>query len=71
MSIPYSILDLSPIPQGFTATDALNNSRDLAQHGIRVCTIAPGIFATPLLKTLPEPVQASLANGLGKGLHLI
>ena len=32
MSIPYSILDLSPIPQGFTATDALNNSRDLAQH---------------------------------------
>lgn len=32
MSIPYSILDLSPIPQGFTATDALHNSRDLAQH---------------------------------------
>jgi luciferase family oxidoreductase group 1 len=32
MSIPYSILDLSPIPQGFSATDALHNSRDLAQH---------------------------------------
>ncbi len=32
MTIPYSILDLSPIPQGFTATDALHNSRDLAQH---------------------------------------
>lgn len=32
MSIPYSILDLSPIPQGFTAADALRNSRDLAQH---------------------------------------
>lgn len=32
MSIPYSILDLSPIPQGFTATDALRNSRDVAQH---------------------------------------
>lgn len=32
MSIPYSILDLSPIPQGLTATDALHNSRDLAQH---------------------------------------
>jgi luciferase family oxidoreductase group 1 len=32
MSIPYSILDLSPIPQGFTAADALHNSRDLAQH---------------------------------------
>ena len=35
MSIPYSILDLSPIPQGFTASDALHNSRDLAQHAER------------------------------------
>jgi len=32
MNIPYSILDISPIPQGLTAADALNNSRDLAQH---------------------------------------
>jgi NAD(P)-dependent dehydrogenase (short-subunit alcohol dehydrogenase family) len=39
-------------------------ARDLAQHGIRVCTIAPGLFATPLLKTLPEPVQASLAASI-------
>ena len=39
-------------------------ARDLAQHGIRVCTIAPGIFATPLLKQLPEPVQESLAAGI-------
>ena len=30
--IPYSILDISPIPQGFTAGDALRNSLDLAQH---------------------------------------
>jgi luciferase family oxidoreductase group 1 len=30
--IPFSILDLSPIPQGATAADALRNSRDLAQH---------------------------------------
>ena len=30
--IPFSILDLSPIPQGATATDALRNSLDLAQH---------------------------------------
>ena len=35
MTIPYSILDLSPIPEGSTATDALNNSRDLAQHAER------------------------------------
>jgi len=39
-------------------------ARDLAQHGIRVCTIAPGLFATPLMGTLPEPVQASLASSI-------
>ena len=39
-------------------------ARDLAQWGIRVCTIAPGIFATPLLKELPEPVQQSLAESI-------
>ena len=31
-SIPYSILDISPIPQGFTAADALHNSLDVARH---------------------------------------
>lgn len=35
MTIPYSILDLSPIPEGSTAADALNNSRDLAMHAER------------------------------------
>ncbi len=39
-------------------------ARDLAQHGIRVCTIAPGLFATPLMKSLPEPVQQSLAASI-------
>ena len=39
-------------------------ARDLAQHGIRVCTIAPGLFATPLLKELPEAVQQSLAASI-------
>ena len=39
-------------------------ARDLAQHGIRVCTIAPGLFATPLMQTLPETVQASLAASI-------
>lgn len=39
-------------------------ARDLAQWGIRVCTIAPGLFATPLLKELPEPVQQSLAASI-------
>ena len=39
-------------------------ARDLAQHGIRVCTIAPGLFSTPLMKQLPEPVQQSLAASI-------
>ena len=36
-------------------------ARDLSGIGIRVCTIAPGIFDTPLLGALPEDVRASLA----------
>jgi len=32
ITIPYSILDISPIPQGFTAADALRNSLDVARH---------------------------------------
>jgi NAD(P)-dependent dehydrogenase (short-subunit alcohol dehydrogenase family) len=39
-------------------------ARDLAQYGIRVCTVAPGLFATPLMKQLPEPVQQSLAASI-------
>jgi NAD(P)-dependent dehydrogenase (short-subunit alcohol dehydrogenase family) len=39
-------------------------ARDLAQHGIRVCTIAPGLFSTPLMRKLPEPVQQSLAASI-------
>jgi len=39
-------------------------ARDLAQHGIRVCTIAPGLFETPLMKQLPEPVQKTLAASI-------
>ena len=35
-------------------------ARDLAQLGIRVCTIAPGLFKTPLLEGLPQEVQDSL-----------
>ena len=39
-------------------------ARDLAQHGVRVCTIAPGLFLTPLLHKLPEEVQQSLASSI-------
>jgi NAD(P)-dependent dehydrogenase (short-subunit alcohol dehydrogenase family) len=37
-------------------------ARDLAEFGIRVMTIAPGIFDTPLLATLPEPARVSLGK---------
>lgn len=36
-------------------------ARDLASSGIRVMTIAPGIFMTPMLAGLPEEVQQQLA----------
>jgi len=37
-------------------------ARDLATQGIRVVTIAPGLFKTPLLESLPDKVQAFLAK---------
>ena len=37
-------------------------ARDLAGLGIRVMTIAPGLFDTPLLAALPEDVKASLGS---------
>lgn len=39
-------------------------ARDLAQHGIRVCTIAPGIVETPMLATVSEEFRAGLAAGV-------
>ena len=39
-------------------------ARDLAQFGVRVCTIAPGLFLTPLLAGLPPAVQESLAASI-------
>lgn len=37
-------------------------ARDLSRNGIRVVTIAPGLFNTPLLAGLPEEAQRSLAT---------
>lgn len=37
-------------------------ARDLASQGIRVCTVAPGLFDTPLLAALPEKVRKFLAE---------
>ena len=35
-------------------------ARDLSKSGIRVCTIAPGLFETPMLAGLPEKVRQEL-----------
>ena len=39
-------------------------ARDLAQHGIRVLTIAPGIVETPMLATVSEEFREGLAKGV-------
>ena len=36
-------------------------ARDLMNDGIRVCTIAPGLFGTPMLQSLPDNVKEALA----------
>ncbi|MCB0180455.1 MAG: SDR family oxidoreductase, partial [Anaerolineae bacterium] len=37
-------------------------ARELAGSGIRVVTIAPGIFETPMMASLPEPARQSLGQ---------
>ncbi len=46
--------------KGGIVSMTLPAARELAQHGIRVNTIAPGIIATPLLLNMPQEVQDSL-----------
>ena len=47
--------------KGGVAAMTLPAARDLAPAGIRVVTIAPGIFDTPMLGALPEDKRAALA----------
>lgn len=37
-------------------------ARELSRFGIRVVTVAPGIFDTPMMASLPEPARASLSQ---------
>ncbi|WP_319446873.1 MULTISPECIES: SDR family NAD(P)-dependent oxidoreductase [unclassified Mycobacterium] len=48
--------------KGGVAALTLPIARELARHCIRVTTIAPGIFETPMMAGLPEAAQASLAQ---------
>jgi NAD(P)-dependent dehydrogenase (short-subunit alcohol dehydrogenase family) len=36
-------------------------ARDLARDGIRVCTILPGLFETPMFASLPDEARKSIA----------
>jgi NAD(P)-dependent dehydrogenase (short-subunit alcohol dehydrogenase family) len=46
--------------KGGVAAMTLPLARDLASHGIRVVTVAPGLFDTPMMAALPQEVQDSL-----------
>ncbi len=48
--------------KGGVAALTLPVARELARHGIRVVTIAPGIFETPMMAGLPADVQESLGK---------
>lgn len=39
-------------------------ARELARHGIRIMTIAPGVFATPMMDTIPEKAREQLEAGV-------
>lgn len=48
--------------KGGVAGLTLPVARDLAQHGIRVVSIAPGLFLTPMMQGFPEHVQEALGK---------
>lgn len=48
--------------KGAVAAMTLPIARELAEHAIRVNTIAPGLFETPLMAGLPEAARVSLAG---------
>jgi NAD(P)-dependent dehydrogenase (short-subunit alcohol dehydrogenase family) len=50
--------------KGGVAALTVPAARELAQFGVRVLAVAPGIFATPMLRALPDEVQQSLADSV-------
>ena len=48
--------------KGGVVSMTLPMARELAEHGIRVVTVAPGIFDTPMLAALPEEARESLGK---------
>jgi NAD(P)-dependent dehydrogenase (short-subunit alcohol dehydrogenase family) len=56
--VPYSA------SKGGVVGLTLPAARDLAQHGVRVVTIAPGLFDTPLLASLPDEARTALGRSV-------
>ncbi len=50
--------------KGGIVSMTLPAARELAQFGIRVLTLAPGLFKTPLMEELPEEVQQKLGSSI-------
>ncbi|TYC78008.1 SDR family NAD(P)-dependent oxidoreductase [Stappia sp. BW2] len=50
--------------KGGIAAMCLPAAREFAQHGIRVMTIAPGLFRTPMMEGLPEEVAAKITANI-------
>ncbi|MDP0927463.1 LLM class flavin-dependent oxidoreductase [Paracoccus onubensis] len=76
MSIPYSLLDLSPVPEGSEAADAISNSIDLARHaegwGYRRYWLAehhnmPGIASAATAVLISLIAQATERMRVGAG----
>ncbi|AXO13321.1 SDR family NAD(P)-dependent oxidoreductase [Thalassospira indica] len=50
--------------KGGVAAMTLPAARELARHGIRVVSIAPGMFGTPMVTALPDEMQVALAANI-------
>ena len=55
-----SVISIHPFSLAIRMT--LPIARDLSPLGVRICTIAPGIFDTPLMMAAPDDLRASLAQ---------
>jgi NAD(P)-dependent dehydrogenase (short-subunit alcohol dehydrogenase family) len=58
----FNMIRLAADAMGGVVGMTLPIARDLSRNGIRVCTIAPGIFETPMLMGLPKEAQDSLGK---------
>lgn len=50
--------------KGGIASMCLPAARELAQHGVRVCAIAPGLFNTPMMESLPEETTNAIVSNI-------